>query len=676
MPKRKKNTMSDEKIIEKEQLTGTGIYVNSGQIEASDYDITDWVTLQKDYYKMRVSDPLISTTIDIIKYPIMMSEYRIETPNKEVAEYIRFVFDNIKGGFKNFKYHKLLALDFGLSMHEMIVKRADYWKGKLTNRPIAFNPIQNETIQEFHFDDQVDFIGIKHNRRIPQKGQFPIDIEVDSLDYFSYNQIYNDIRGTALYRPDRFFWDCKHKVITAKTNATIRGAGFIGIGYNGEPSDADKGKIETIGRSIAAAKNAYFSYNKEKISVDILELKNQADVIPFLDYLDRQLFFNTLSQFLTAGIGQNGSRAAAGELKSPYELFSSYTLESLQENFQLLVDRIIDMSWAANIPEEEWPVFKFNSIRAIDLIKVANYTKALYDTSILTKQPEDEKYLREIFGMPELTAQAAIINPTIPALSKKLNKRNLSSDLIEFENRVFSTDSATEHYETMSEKIKLSMVKITRILFDDIREQLKAGKDVDIAIKQRVISQALTIAMRLYDEGFNRGSKDIKDEVKKLSTSTALALDKKIYSSKMKVVERSLKNYFFKVKNVVEGNLGKISDNYIKKVGGLDEYIMGFETGFAGEKGAIQTELENSYVDGRGETLLDLADNIDTYYYSTSMDNSLCDECAPFDGQIMTKDEIESEGLNFTSPINPFCLGKYHDPNTCRCQIVAYSVKG
>jgi hypothetical protein len=42
----------------------------------------------------------------------------------------------------------------------------------------------------------------------------------------------------------------------------------------------------------------------------------------------------------------------------------------------------------------------------------------------------------------------------------------------------------------------------------------------------------------------------------------------------------------------------------------------------------------------------------------------------------MTRDEIESAGLNFASPINPFCLGKYHDPNTCRCQIAAYSVKG
>lgn len=679
MPRRKKNNLSDEKIIEKQQQTNTGIYVQAGQIELSDYDKTDWITLQQDYYKMRVSDPLLSTTIDIIKYPIMMASYHIETKNKELQEYLNFVFENIKKGFNNFKYHKLLGIDFGLSMHEIIVKRADYWNGKITNRPIAFNPIQNETIQEFHYNEQAEFSGIKHRRRIPNAGDELIDIVAEDLDYFTYGEIYNDIRGSALYRPDRIFWESKHKVITAKTNGIIRGAGFASIGVNGKPSTEDQNKIELIGRTIASAKNAYFSYDKDKISVELLELKNQQDVIPYLDYLDRQLFFNTLSQAATSGIGGNGSRAATSEQKPLLEMFSSYVLSLLQENFQKLTDRIVDMSWAANVPEDEWPEFKFNSIASRDLNKVSQYLKSLYDTAILTKQPEDEKYLREYFGMPELKIESAPIKTpqTIFGETKrieKINKRELTAELIEFENKIFSVDSATEHYQTFSEKAKEEIQTITKLFFDDILLQLSGNKDKEIIIRSRILSRALEIAVKLYEEGFQRGITDIKKEINKLEGPKKLATGGNPVSKKTKIIEKGIKNYYYKIKNVLESNLGKVSGKYIEKMGGLNEYLTGFEVGFGSEKGTLQTELENSYVDGRGETLLDLGEDIETYYYTSILDNHLCDECAPFDGLIMTKPEIEEAGLNFVSPINPFCLGKYHDPNTCRCQIMTYSL--
>ena len=145
------NKTDTDKTIEKNQKTNTGIYVSAGDIEHSDFDSKDWNDLQKDYTSMRNGHAIISTTVDILKFPIQMSEYRLEGPNKEANDYARWVYENIYKGFDYLRRHKLLGLDFGLSMHEMIVKKGDKApSGKLTNRPVAFNPIKNETINKFY----------------------------------------------------------------------------------------------------------------------------------------------------------------------------------------------------------------------------------------------------------------------------------------------------------------------------------------------------------------------------------------------------------------------------------------------------------------------------------------------------------------------------------------------
>ena len=50
------------------------------------------------------------------------------------------------------------------------------------------------------------------------------------------------------------------------------------------------------------------------------------------EFFNREIFFNTLSEFMTSGIGQNGSRAATSEHKSAYELAANYILQTIEEN--------------------------------------------------------------------------------------------------------------------------------------------------------------------------------------------------------------------------------------------------------------------------------------------------------------------------------------------------------
>lgn len=690
---------STDKIIEKEQKTNTGIYITAGDIDHSDYDTKDWSDLQKDYTHMRDGHALISTTVDILKYPILMSEYRIESKNKEVEDYCYWVLNNLEKGFDYFRRHKLLALDFGLSLHEVIIKRGDKYNGKLTNRPVWFNPIQNETVNRFYYDEQTRFKGIEHEKRIPEKNSEFIDIynsnnnKIDGkfewrLEYFSFNEEYNDIRGRAVLRPVRYYWENELKILNATVTGIQRGAGIPIIYTHGEPSTADQTTIEKIGRTISQMRNGYASANKERVEIQLVEPKGQQNILPLLQWHDSRIFFNTMSQFMTSGIGGNGSRAATSEHKSSYELAANYILQIFEVNIQSVIDRIVGMSHFAKIPANEYPKFHFNAINQVDLNKVAQNLKILLDSGALTKQREDEIKWRDMFGQPELKVTTKIADPNEKPFSmfgdrkenlnenKKLNKkeRKLSEDLLKFEKDVFSLESAKEHYQSVEKQIDSLINKKYSELIDDIILQLEKNRFKTISIRSAIIEETIDEVMEIYRKGYNIGERDVKTEFKKIGGdlgNSKLQISEKQLGKKREIIARLIKTLFFNTKNNIENEMQAVTDGFIKNKGGISIYLDTWKGGSKQAKNNIKKNVENGYIDGRGETLLDLSDDIETYLYTAVMDVFLCEECAPFDGLILTKEEINSSGISFSSPVNPDCLGRQN----CRCTLISYKIK-
>jgi len=668
MSKRNRNVTE---TIKSNQKTNTGIWVQAGVIEHSDYDTKSWTDLQKDYVKIRDGNALASTTIDILKYPILQSEWRIEGINKEVNAYVQFVFENIYKGFDYFKRHKLLALDFGLSMHEMVVDKAFKYGGKIHNRPVWFNPIQNETINQFKYNEQAMFTAIEHERRIPEGVSEFIIIEADDLEWYSFNEEFNDIRGRSLLRPIRVLWDGQEKIFRARVQSIQRGAGIPAIKTIGEPGSADKANIQMIGRTIGQMNEGYVAYNKEKMEVELLEPKGQNDAQSMLDWIERQMVFNTLSQFMVAGIGQNGSRAATGEHKTSYEMAASVILQSLEENMQKLTNRIIAMSAYGKISAKEYPKFHFNAITQTDLTKTAGDMKSLFDSKIITKQREDEKFLREMFGMPELLITTEMIKPEDSKISmfeskpvtrqlSKIKERKISLEAKEHEDKYFSLESATQHYEEISLDIEKIMNDRIHEYIQDIQIQLNVNRKKDIHIRRSILESLINDILGLYETGFTRGERDINNEVKKLS-SRQLQVTKKDKTTKKSIIDKQATKLFFDIKTAIETRMEVISDEFIKNKGGLGEIVTGFELGFKRQKDVVKTVAESGYIDGRGQALKELEGEIETYLYTAIMDNNTCDECAPYDGLPFTLSEIKDEGLNLSHPINPKCLGDSRD---------------
>jgi len=685
----------------------SGLFVASGEITSSDYDEKTWTELQKEYWNMSNGCPIITATLNLIKYPILSAGHRIQVGSdsdkaKQATDYIEWCLSNIYKGFDYFLRHKLQAIELGCSFSEKLIKQGDeyrYFEGekefkKITNRVIRYNSIKNETISKIYYNETMDWVGVQHQKRIPEKGCEYIDILErgndslvsgersifikninDKISVYSFNELDGDIRGNSILRPVRFYYDAANKIMTSKVIGIQRGAGIPIIYTKGNLQD-QKAKIKEIGETICQMSKGWASMDETKMRVVLEEPKSQSDIMPFLEFINRAKFYNTMSQFATAGLGANGSRASTDAHKSPYEIAINYWASDVSNYIQQEIDYMIDNSFLAGISDEDYPVFEFNNIGQADLLKTANIFKTLFDAGLKIDE-RDWNIIRDQIGLPEKdieivdkntapTEEVENIQQGNKQLSAKVIERKVSLEVLNFERDVFELESANEHFETIQEKAQIIIDKHNKNLFDNIRTQLKANRKARINIdSEKDLINELTA---LYINAKEKGNKDVIKEVSKLKKNVELSIttgDKKEFQNN---IGRLVKKYYRNIRTSLENVMNRLTDTALDKKGGIDYYLLQYENGFKTEKRALITETEAGYTDGRGETLDELQDKIDLYLYTSVLAASTCEECAPMDGFIGTMEELESAGIQTHQPVNANCLGGDH----CHCQVAAW----
>ncbi|MBU2061402.1 MAG: hypothetical protein KKH44_06065 [Bacteroidetes bacterium] len=698
------NEMDDDKIIDSEQESNSGISLAAGEITHSDWDDTDWKTLQQDYVNMMNGCPVISTTWKLIEYPLMQSELRIEVGksgsdrSKEAVDYLYWCFDNLSKKINYLKKHKLKAIYMGCSFHEIIEKRADKYKyiqdgtnySKLTNRVVKMSPIQNDTINKIKYDKVNNLEYIEHTRRRVEKDEETsqeeiIKIDTKKLSVFTFNEEYDDIRGQGILRPVRFYFTAGEKVLRSKVIATERGAGIIGIHTTGKVTGAEKNNLEKLGRTIANMSNGYYLIDETRARVVLNELKGQQNVMELLQFINRMKFYNTMSQFLSAGIGESGSRAATIEHKAPYELALNYVNSELELNFQDLAEYFINISYLSPMIKEDYPKIKFSAITQADMLREAQVFKMFVDAG-LQMTDVDWNMIREHINLPtkelNITNKQTLADPNkieskemrpenqATQMSYSPVKRKVGDKELEFEATIFEFESANEHFETVQEKIQKEIDIVTHELFLDIASQLKADRKRNIRINLSHEIKLIEKLDKIYEDSFVRGKNDYKRELSKLKKNIELALD-----DDMKQVNKNIskltKRFYTNVKATIEKDMSRVNDKFLESKGGVENYVLEMEAGFKFDKRALITEVEAGYTDGRGNALLGFKDEVELYFYSALLDKNMCTECGRLDAGIYTWDELTSEGIvNTTAPVNLNCLGR----DRCRCQIIPYKV--
>jgi hypothetical protein len=384
--------------------TTSGLYVSAGEISV-DYDKVDWKELLEDYTNMRNGGAVESTTVSILKHPILKAGYAIEHKDPLIVEYIEWCFSKLidtfgcDNGIDEFLEHLFLALEMGTSFFEKVYKCGVYTPdGKITNIIQRLAPFKPETIWEFHYNEDMIFSGIRHERRENNTLLF-VDIPAEKLFFYAHNAEYGDPRGRSEFRPIRNFYKIKKDIILATARAQQRGAGIPEVHSTKTGlSDAEKNNLNSIGRSIGNMKSGYI-ITDANTEIKLHSLQIQGSPEATLEYLNREMFFNTLTEFMSSGIGSNGSRAATSEHKGSYELKVGAITHSVEKRLDTLLREMIDISCYSGIAE--YPRFKFNRIDSLDVIAASNAIAKLYETTLLVKQEGDEDFIRGLFKLPE-----------------------------------------------------------------------------------------------------------------------------------------------------------------------------------------------------------------------------------------------------------------------------------
>lgn len=643
--------------------TTSGIQIIAGRIE-NELDITDYADLLEDITKIRMSDCVASATLDILKLPILRADIDITCSENKISklakQYITYTFDNLQidkyreGGLKYFLEHLLTALDYGFAMFEP-VWRIEQYGGYMTKRLLYMSPIRPETITEWLFDEEMEWVGIKQNRIGLDNRYSTVEIKSSDLFIFTFGEEFYDVRGKSLLRKSRLAWKYKERVLNSVARSIARGAGIPKIKLSELADDATFEKAQVIGRTIGNSDNAFVISQDGVMDIELMSLQNQGSAMELLQYLDRQMLFNTLTQFMTAGIGENGSRASTGELKTPYELRVNDMATKIEDCLNRLIIQIIRNSFLFGVlGNMDYPKAKLFMPVNTALDEIATSIQKLASVRAINFTIDDEKYLRTIFNLPQNSQN----QKTQLELTHKQKELKIPAN--------FEFEAIKEFYIRQQDIVDREIEMIYKEMLNNIIFYIKQNKEV-----RRVnLENCINRLEKIYYETKIKGRIDLQAELMKISKNIALENKEENIKQKKKI-KRLVKTLYYDLEQTAEN----LIENATKKqlANGIENFlIMKIGDGFKMLRRQISASVMDGYTEGRNEVIAQADENI-LYTYTVCLEDieNVCEECMPLDGIEMTKQEAIEHGLRIeeTGRLNPDCLGG----DNCRCLLVPTS---
>jgi phage gp29-like protein len=127
------------------------------------------------------------------------------------------------------------------------------------------------------------------------------------------------------------------------------------------------------------------------------------DVLPTIEYQDRQILLSVLGQFLLLGQnGSSGSRAVSADHSRLFVKALNAVAKQYQYAFQKdVINRWVDFNYS-NLPNG-YPKLNFSTISDEDVQETANAVNSLMAVSALHPDRDMENRLRKMLNMPPLT---------------------------------------------------------------------------------------------------------------------------------------------------------------------------------------------------------------------------------------------------------------------------------
>lgn len=399
-----------------QEAGASGTYFFQGYITAEEYsiDLQGKYGLQV-YDVMRKSDPTVRAALQVCKQPILGADWSIEPAgndaiDQEIAQRAQHEFFG-----RNIDYHEIMRenlnfLDMGFAVAELVYEIAE-WEG---NPYIGVKKIasrKQRSILKWQQDDGTPGVTqILPSGKIAGYGGSTANIPREKLLVVVNDQEGENYFGFPLLRYAYKPWKLKDGLeimnAVALENMAL-GIPYIKKGIDGSTIDeGELKKIRTRLRQQRVNEEAYLEY-PASIEVGWTDMKGNTtkDIIPTIEYQDRQILLSVLAQFLLLGANDAaGSRAVSQDHSRLFVKALVATAKQWQLAFQRdVINRWVDLNYGKDKLQNGYPKLIFSTISDEDVKETSDAVSALMTAGALKPDRDIENRLRKMLNLPALS---------------------------------------------------------------------------------------------------------------------------------------------------------------------------------------------------------------------------------------------------------------------------------
>lgn len=389
------------------QIGGTGTQIFNGIITGEEYNsLLHGKSAIRQYEIMRRSDATVRALLQVCSLPVIQSDWHIEAASKdEIDQYAaNFINDQLfkkNVNFPDFIRQVLTLLPFGFSVFEKVLDPTAEFEGKPRIGITKLGFRKQVSILRWETEDSKP--GITQQLLGTLTSNLLVGIPAERLMIFTNDREGDNYEGISLLRYCYKDWDLKDKLSLVMAIGLEKAA--IPTPVLTVPTGASQPDVDSAVENLRQLRANEEAYIKKPIGWEIEKLdmsgQSTSEILPFLEYCDRNILSTGLAQFLTLGSKPSGSKALSVDQTRLFEK----ALEALQLNIQGTIQKeLIDPLIALNFTDLKngGPQLKVGKIADDDIAAKSDAVSKLVTAGTLTNNFETENSLRKTLGVPVL----------------------------------------------------------------------------------------------------------------------------------------------------------------------------------------------------------------------------------------------------------------------------------
>lgn len=392
------------------------------------------------YDRMRIDDQ-VKACMSLKKNAVLQSGWFIEpasdsTQDEEIAQFVEFNLNNLKGTFSNNLKEIMTALDFGYSITEKVWKVAE--QGDFTGKWV-YQALKTKEPHNFLFaTDKYD--NILKDGIINQTLGNQERLQISKFVIYSYDKEFGNPYGRSDLRAAYRNWWSKDNILKFWNIFLERFGSPLVWGRYMNPSQENQLKevLDNIQNKTSITSPKQGGFEIELIESQQKSGGGKSEYQEALEFHNKAISNALLVPSRVKDDGEGGARAEASVRLGAF----FWTIGDLQRVIEeeIVDEQLIRDLVTLNFPNvQELPKFKFNPMTQDQKIEIATVFGELVQKGAVSAELESENFVRRLLDFPELDELPEVEEPIEPVAPKDGQPDVEPDEAKEFAQRVTKT---------------------------------------------------------------------------------------------------------------------------------------------------------------------------------------------------------------------------------------------